>query len=121
MNVEYKEGLPQSGGITYSLNETTTELTLNGVKGKLKINLSAEQQDIPINIDICEDDKQKIKRGSEPPSVKYLAELEIAERRYQFENITTEDGEEIEVLNEIPFDLSQVTLIIWGTEETENA
>jgi hypothetical protein len=113
MTTLYKEGLPQSGGIAYAVDEPQGTVTFGD---ELTIRLSKWQRGVAAHLDICRDNNGNLLINPQPSAVTYAAELDIAAKRY--DTIVSEaDGGETVTLAEIPFALSDVTLTIWGADE----
>lgn len=82
----------------------------------LTINLARREQDWAVHIDVCYNQDDELVIGA-AAGWRYIAEIDIPERRYREVEVPGEGEEEANVtLEPMPLDMDTVTLTLWALE-----
>lgn len=76
------------------------------IRDEMTLDVSKYERDYPVNLDICNNKDGILVVGL---SDYYVAQLEIPERQYTEETV----GEDVTMVP-VPFDMDNVTLVLWA-------
>lgn len=93
---------------------------VNGVlvfgDNELSVNLPEQEEDFPVHIDICEDEKGRLLIGA---SYRYVAQIDIHSRIYRLDKTGSIDETGIPFIEkkEEPFRIENVVLTLWSLNQ----